>query len=254
MNCYICAKRGGYPTQQGGLCSVCQRWVCVTPSSRPDGKVHGDNCACGCDVLVCQSHHIKHSATHSEVVPSPCFARFSIGVADDAARASAGLLHEDPRFSVDDLDRFLRVVAPGVEALFNATIPPGAAFVLERKHAGREMPPFRPELFSRVRIARVAALSIRAIEDAARLLRVPTGNAAADELLSSLPDRGGRGGIAQALIDMWALRQYDVPDPMRIPDTALAIARWLLRDDDGGSRCESLNCGIAADFELYSYV
>lgn len=253
MNCYICAIRGGYPTQQGGLCSVCQRWVCVMPSSRPDGKVHGDNCACGCGRLVCQYHHIKHSAIHTEVVPAPCFARFSIGAARDTARASAGLLHEDPRFGLDDIDDFLRVVAPGTDALFNATIPRGAVFERNSEYIEPEMRPFRLELFSRVRILRVSALAIRAIEDAARLLEVPTGNATADGLLSTLRDRGGRGGIAQELVDMWALRQYDVPDPMRIPDRALAIARWLLRDDDEGSKRETLDCGIAVDFDVHSY-
>jgi hypothetical protein len=235
--CYICLP-GWNVTNAGGICTDCSSFVCRTPSSRPDGWVHGYRCACGGGHLVCENDAISHSQGHGSAatLPSPCFPDLTFDVAPLAGIAASELLStiipaEPGRYEA--IGRLLRVVAPGGVALYHATAIKGSVLKPAIGTSRIEQREPKEDFFTEGRVMKIVALAARMIAEALPLAKVAedSGRRVLKTLFGNeQPDVDVRSACDE-LIGKWVPIGVAIPDPLIIPTEPAALARWLLDDE-----------------------
>lgn len=263
--CFICLRRGwNKGGGGGGICIECNSWVCRMPSSRPDNVVHGYDCGCSCDKLVCELHVIKHSSSHgSSGVPPSCFPELTLAVAPLAGSAAADLAAgvntsaaaEEERYQM--VGRLLRLVAPGHEALYEEMTPPGSFFETEPATDDPPQRELQRSFYTDARLAKIVALAARTIGETfleaghysyeiQTACRALCGETETDDL---------RSAVDHAL-EPWLREGVEVPDPLLIPMTSpKKLAQWLLRDSETSAPVEpegSTSLKYASYAQLYS--
>jgi hypothetical protein len=162
MSCYYCNQEGLTITNHG-TCPYCSLDVCTAPSGRHDGDFHGEVCGCGCGVLVCELHLRDHVAReHGRDDPEGCFPALWALISGIGFGGSAAALLGIPGRPLDDVNRFVNMVAPR-QALLDLVEGSGGRGGLNRAWGPEDEPAvwFTEEFYDRGRLERICALAAR---------------------------------------------------------------------------------------------
>jgi hypothetical protein len=226
MSCYYCWQEGLTITNHG-TCPYCSLDVCTAPSARHDGDFHGEICGCGCGVLVCELHLRDHVAReHGRDDPEGCFPALWALISGIGLGGSAAALLGMPGHRLDEVNRFVNMVAPR-RALLDLVEGRGGWGGLNRAHGPEDEPAvwLSEEFYDRPRLERVFALAARELGRSRRGLHSRADRPGRLEGLTWLR-RGSRRepGSGELLDSIWSLADFaegaDVPG-------ASAIAPWL---------------------------
>jgi hypothetical protein len=257
MSCYYCHKQGWDHIPDAGTCAVCAKAVCVRPPFRSDGEAHADQCSCGCEMLVCDPHMIRHSREAHNSDHSSCFPTVGLAAADSVLRVAGSLLaNQGPTdLKIDDhqiraMTRLLTVVTPGA-ALFAQVFPghPTASWSWDRDtlaHTGEALIRFQSPFFTRPVVTGIFALAARTAGACWRSLRTGV-----DHIRPRVPRALGLDALASWEASREELRPEAILPLLRLPthpmlsDIAAAvnrldlpyepeqIAEWFYRTDRG---------------------